>query len=169
MALLFLHGAGGYDDDLPLAAEIAGALAVDLSFPRLPDDAWGLEDWTAPVRRSLDAADADDLVAAHSFGASVLLHVLAEAGRAWPPRAVLLAMPEWGDDGGWEVADYAFTGPEPPAALSLHHCRDDEVVPFAHLARNAALLPSATRHAHAVGGHQFDGLAAAIAADLRRG
>lgn len=167
MGLLFLHGAGGYDDDLPLATAVAAALRVGLAYPRLPTEAWAFEDWAAPVRENLDAADPDDLVAAHSFGASILLRVLTEPGRARSSRVVLLAMPEW-SAGGWDVADYAFTGDEPAQELSLHHCRDDAVVPFAHLARNAALLPAAARHAHPAGGHQFDGLAEVIAADLAR-
>lgn len=40
--------------------------------------------------------------------------------------------------------------------ISLHHCRDDEVVPFEHLALNAARLPSATVVEHQRGGHQFE-------------
>ncbi|MCT9819510.1 alpha/beta hydrolase [Microbacterium sp. W1N] len=165
MALLFFHGAGGYDDDLPLASGIAAALGTELIYPALPTDDWGYEDWAAPIRRRVDAVAPDDLVVAHSFGASVLLRVLAERPRTHPARAVLLAMPEW-SEAGWDVADYAFRGPEPATTLSLHHCRDDDVVPFEHIARNAALLPSATRHEHAVGGHQFDGLAAVIAVDV---
>ncbi|RLK52144.1 hypothetical protein [Microbacterium telephonicum] len=63
MAPLFFHGAGGYDDDLPLATGIARALGMPLEYPRLPTEDWGLEDWARPVREGLDAASADDLVA----------------------------------------------------------------------------------------------------------
>ncbi|WP_194846540.1 hypothetical protein [Mumia zhuanghuii] len=50
-------------------------------------------------------------------------------------------------------------------AVSLDHCRDDEVVPFEHLALNAVRMPSARVVEHPAGGHQFVGLAEAIAAD----
>ncbi len=159
--LLFLHGAGGYDEDRPLADALGAALGADVDLPPLPDADMSFEAWAAPVRRSLAAHDAGDLVIAHSFGASILLRVLADGGPL-PNRAALLAMPDWGRQ-GWDVTAYAFDGPEPPVTLSLHHCRDDDVVPFAHLARNAALLPSAQVYPYDVGGHQFDGLAATIA------
>ena len=112
-----------------------------------------------------DRALGDDFVVAHSFGATMLLHVLAEREREAPGRATLLAMPDWGPE-GWNVADYAYTGHELTQTLSLHHCRDDEVVEFEHLALNATRLPGVALHAHDSGGHQFVGLAAEIADDL---
>ncbi len=167
MRLLFLHGAGAQVEDRALADALGEAAGAEVSMPLLPEDDMSFAAWAAPVRRALAAADPDDLLAAHSFGASVLLRVLAEGATA-PPRAVLLAMPDWSSD-GWDVADYAFDGPEPGTALSLHHCRDDEVVPPAHLTLHAARLPSAQVTLHDRGGHQFDGLAGVIAADLVRG
>lgn len=119
------------------------------------------------VRDALDTVSPDDVVAAHSFGASILLRVLAERQREAPRRVVLLAMPDWSPQ-GWDVADYAFTGPAPSQDISLHHCRDDDVVEFAHLALNSARFPRATVHAYDSGGHQFDGLAGVLAGDLLR-
>lgn len=97
----------------------------------------------------------------------MLLHVLAERARDVPGSVTLLAMPDW-SPAGWDVADYAFTGPEPGQAISLHHCRDDEVVEFSHLALNARRLPHAVLHAHGSGGHQFVALGAEIAHDMGR-
>lgn len=107
------------------------------------------------------------MIVGHSFGASILLKVLAQEQP--PPRtAVLLAMPDWGP-GGWNVPEYQFEGPEPASTLELHHCRDDDVVPFAHLTRHAERLLSAQVHEHQVGGHQFDGLIETLAASIIRG
>ncbi|MEU6641469.1 alpha/beta hydrolase [Saccharomonospora sp. NPDC046836] len=164
MRLLFFHGAGGFDDDRAIADDLGRALGSPINVPRLPDEDMSLEAWATPIRRSLGELRADDAVVAHSFGASVLLHVLAEGVPA-PSKVVLLAMPNWGPN-GWDVEDYAFGGTEPLLPFSLHHCRDDEVVPFVHLALNAAELPSARVREHASGGHQFDGLADTISADL---
>ncbi|MGB7362077.1 MAG: hypothetical protein WA931_03485 [Rhodococcus sp. (in: high G+C Gram-positive bacteria)] len=66
------------------------------------------------------------------------------------------------------MADYAYSGPEPDVALSLHHCRDDEEVPFEHLALYAAALPSAQVYEHPCGGHQFEGTLGAVASAIGR-
>ena len=166
MALLFIHGAGAYGRARPIADALGAALGVPVRLPRLPDDDMSLDRWAERIRDALDALEPPDVVVAHSFGASVLLQVLADRTRPLPRRAVLLAMPDWSAD-GWGVQEYAFDGPEPAQALSLHHCRDDEIVPFSHLASNVSRLPSATVHPHDTGGHWFDGLTAAIVADLR--
>lgn len=162
MRLAFFHGAGGYHEDRPLAAAVAAALGAALDYPRLPDHDMSVAGWTTPIIAGLRSLSAGDRVVAHSFGASMMLQALSRPVPA-PSGAVLLAMPSWAPD-AWDVADYAFTGPEPATRLRLHHCRDDDVVPFGHLALNAALLPSAALIEHDVGGHQFDGLAQAIAA-----
>ena len=165
MRLLFLHGAGGFETDRALADALGAALDCPAHLPHLPDDDMTVAAWAAAVRAELDRIADDDLVAAHSFGATILLHVLAE-NPPRPVRASLLATPDW-SPAGWDVAQYAFTGPEPGAALTLHHCRDDPEVPFDHLARNRAVLPTATVREYPSGGHQFDGLAGRVAADLR--
>lgn len=153
-ALLFLHGAGGFEEDGPLASRLAASIDADLVMPRMSDDDMSVESWASPIRRAVADLGPDDLVAGHSFGGSILLRVLVE--RLWPVRRVhLLAMPNWGED-GWEVEEYDFDGPEPPQSLTLHHCRDDAVVPFAHLALNTRVLPGAGVEVHATGGHQFE-------------
>lgn len=166
MRLLFVHGAGGYDEDRPFAEDLADTLGASLDLPQLPDEDMSVEAWARPLRRGLAALGPADVVVAHSFGASILLHVLGEDLPSAPAKGVLLAMPDWGPQ-GWGVEDYVHAGPEPAIHLSLHHCRDDEVVPFAHLALAAAALPSARVHEYPSGGHQFDGRIEAIAADVR--
>lgn len=170
MALLFVHGAGAEDEDRPLAEALAKSLRLELRYPRISDADMSLEAWAKPVRAALDALAPDDVVVAHSFGATVLVRVLGEPARsrALPRAATLLAMPDWGPT-GWDVAAYVISGAEPPQTLSLHHCRDDEVVPFAHLALSAARLPSASVHAHPRGGHQLvlGDTIEAVAADVR--
>ncbi|QTV80503.1 alpha/beta fold hydrolase [Microbacterium sp. NIBRBAC000506063] len=100
MTLLFIHGAGGYDDDSPLAEAIGAALGTPAHLPRLPDDDMTFDGWASRIRRALDALEPDDVVAAHSFGASLLVKVLAERVRPLPRRAVLLAMPDWNPRAG---------------------------------------------------------------------
>lgn len=158
--LLFFHGAGGFDEDGPLASSLVEHLGADLVMPRLSDTDMSFVGWAAPIRSALAGLGPDDLVVGHSFGASILVRVLAE--RSWAVRrAVLLAMPNWGPE-GWDVKDYAFEGPEPPQSLTLHHCLDDVVVPFSHLALNSRVLPAARVEAHTEGGHQFEHLASVL-------
>jgi predicted alpha/beta hydrolase family esterase len=164
--LLFLHGAGGYDGDRLVADALGGALGRPVDFPRLPETDMSYGAWARAVRSSLSAVDPTDVVVAHSFGASILLRVLAEGTPVTLSRATLLATPDWTPH-GWDVAEYAFTGPVPAVPLSMHHCRDDEVVPFDHLALHGARLPHADVHEHASGGHQFEGRTDALAATLR--
>ncbi|MCZ4077686.1 alpha/beta hydrolase [Rhodococcus sp. H36-A4] len=161
--LLYFHGAGGFIDDRPIAEGLADRLGCAVEMPHIPDEDMSFEAWATIVRRCMDAMKSGDLVVAHSFGASILLRVLAEKRRAIPSNAVLLAMPDWTPQ-GWDVEDYAFTGPEPEMALALHHCRDDDVVPFAHLKLHSIRLPSASVHEHRSGGHQFVGVLDTIAA-----
>ncbi|WP_423201576.1 alpha/beta fold hydrolase [Gordonia hongkongensis] len=96
--LFFIHGAGGYADDGPLAEALAAALDATLDMPRFSDDDMSIEAWARPIRRRLVGLDADDHVVAHSFGATVLMHVFADADVV-SRSAVLLAMPNWGPDG----------------------------------------------------------------------
>ena len=166
MRILFVHGAGGCDVDRALATAIGSRLGAPVDMPRIPGDDMSVEAWAAPTRRHLAELGPDDVVVGHSFGATVLQWVLAE--QAWSPgRALLLAMPDWSVD-GWDVAQYVHRGAEPPMPVTLHHCRDDEVVPFGHLALNVARLPSAEAIPHPHGGHQFEGLTDALASGLSR-
>lgn len=159
--LVFLHGAGGYVDDGPLARGLGQACGAEVELPRLPDDDMSVAAWAVPVRGALAGLDADDRVVGHSFGATVLLHVLADGLELAAP-VTLLAMPDWGPE-GWDVAEYVPGRVGAGVPITLHHCRDDEVVEFGHLALAAARLPSARVVAHDRGGHQFEGLAEVIA------
>lgn len=161
-----MHGAGGYADDRVLADALAGQLGAGLEMPQLPAEDMSVAAWAEPIGYALDGLGAEDIVVAHSFGATILLHVLA-ARPAAPEHATLLAMPDWGPQ-GWDVGNYVPPAPGSATHLTLHHCRDDQVVPFEHLALAKERLPHARVVTHETGGHQFDGCAAALAAAAQR-
>ncbi|KAB1648456.1 alpha/beta hydrolase [Pseudoclavibacter endophyticus] len=149
----------------PAVGAVTGAtVGVEPVVPRFPADDMSYGAWAAVARAELGRLGERDAVFAHSFSASTLLKLVSEERiRAVPPIA-LLAPPEWTPD-GWNVADYAFDGPEPLVSITLHHCTDDEIVPFAHMALLAARLPRARVVEHPAGGHSFDGRLGAVAAD----
>jgi predicted alpha/beta hydrolase family esterase len=83
----------------------------------------------------------------------------------------VIATPFWGADEFWKW-DEARLPPDAAARLAgiprifLYHSRDDEVVPFAHLALYAALLPQATIREVDGRGHQFGNDLAEVARDI---
>jgi hypothetical protein len=85
--------------------------------------------------------------------------------------AYVLAAPTW-DDNQWNFDDLKL--PRKIAEkfalipwIFFYHCRDDEIVPFAHLALHAAQIPRAITRAISHGGHQFGNDLARIAMDIR--
>lgn len=168
MAVLFVHGAGGWTEDQPMVRELHAGLGLEVSAPRFPDDDMSAAAWRSELDSHLDALGPGVAVVGHSFGASMaLLHAADSAAGSDPVGLVLLAMPFWGSQ-GWQ-AEYALpAGAALPRGLPvfLHHCRDDAVVPFGHLQRHAARLPGALARPHSTGGHQFEGRMGAVADDV---
>lgn len=85
----------------------------------------------------------------------------------------LLATPYWNGEGIW-TWDEARLSDDVAAKLAsiqpivLYHSRDDEVVPFAHLALYASSLPQATIRAVDGRGHQFENDLTDVAEDIAR-
>lgn len=164
MKMVFVHGAGGFDEDRAIADPLAAAVDAKLSYLTLPTEDMSFAAWGDVIGPALGSLSGDDVVVAHSFGASALMPLVAAVGT--PAKVVLMAMPDWGPD-GWDVEEYAWAGNEPAVRLSIHHCRDDEIVSFDHLALHRINFPSATFHEHTSGGHQFVDLTNTLAADVR--
>lgn len=170
MGILFVHGAGGWVDDQPLAGQLRTGLDTGVDMPRFPDADMSAASWRARLDRQLESGEPDQVMVGHSFGSTTLLLRLADG---WPDRPmprgfVLLATPYWGTE-GWQ-AEYALpAGFAPPEGVPvfLHHCRDDETVPFEHLDRFASLLPDTVIRRHEAGGHQFEGQMPAVIEDVR--
>lgn len=169
--VLFIHGAGegAHAEDSILAARLQQVLGAgyQVHAPMLPetDPAYSL--WRNQIESELQTLVTPVLVG-HSFGGSILLQYLSE-GQPTVPLAglVLLATPFWGAP-EWEVADYALppdfaTQLRPSLPIYLFHCRDDEIVPFDHLARYAEIVPQALTCAIERGGHQFEDEIKAVA------
>lgn len=175
--VLFIHGAGAgaYEEDELLVASLQNALgpAYAIQYPKMPtEDGATYDDWKAPIENELARLDQAAGLVGHSVGGSVLLKYLSET-RVAPAIAGLfvIAAPCWGGDEFWKwdearlPSDVAVRLAYLPR-IFLYHSRDDEIVPFAHLAFYEALLPQAILREVDGPGHQFGNDLAEVAQDI---
>ena len=175
--VLFVQGGGegAYQEDEILAEnlrEVLGA-AFDVRYPKMPDEASpDSEAWKVTIARELAALDGEVVLVGHSVGAFVLLKYLSEDAVEKPIAGLfLIAAPFVGTE-GWQIEedalpeDFASKLPE-GLPVFLYHSRDDEWVPFTHLALYAEKLPQATIHEFDGRGHQFDGDLSEVARDIK--
>ncbi len=176
--VLFIHGGGqgAYEEDKKLAASLRDVLgaAYGVRCPKMPDeDSPEYEAWKDQIAKELTALDGEVTLVGHSLGASILLKYLSEEKEEKPVAGVfLVAPPYWGAE-DWEVGEYALQAdfasrlPE-ELPVFFYHSRDDEWVPFAHLALYAEKLPRATFREFDGRGHQFDDNLSEVARDIKR-
>ncbi len=177
--VLFIHGAGegAFEEDGLLVASLQSALgpAYEVRYPKMPEeDSATYADWKAPIERELASLDDAVILVGHSVGGSVLIKYLSEQQLDKPISSVfLLATPYWGADEFWKW-DEAHLGQDVATKLAsiprifLYHSRDDDTVPFAHLALYAAKLPQATVREFDRRGHQFGNDLTEVAEDIRK-
>jgi uncharacterized protein len=178
--ILFIHGSGGegaYEEDGLLVASLQNALgaAYEVRYPKMPlQESAGYTEWKAQIAKAVSALDEEVILVSHSVGGSILLKYLVEEQAEKSIAGLfLLAVPYFGGDENWNYPDmylpqdFATKLPAIPQ-IFLYHSRDDEVVPFAHLALYAAKLPQAIIREFDGRGHQFGNNLAEVAEDIRR-
>ena len=174
--VLFIHGAGegAHEEDRRLAESLQDSLGAgyEVRFSKMPnEDSPEYEEWKGRISEELADMGNGTILVGHSFGASILLKYLSEES---PERSVagvfLVATPYWGTD-DWEVNEYAL--PEDFASklpdglpVFFYHGRDDEVVPFEHLALYAERIPRATFCGFDGLGYQFEDDLSEVAWDV---
>ena len=122
--------------------------------------------WRDRIARELAALDGEVTLVGHSLGASILLKYISEERTATP----IVAAPYWGVE-DWEVDEYVLQedfASKLPEGLPMffYHSRDDEWVPFAHLALYAERVPQAIFREFDGRGHQFDDDLSEVAHDI---
>jgi uncharacterized protein len=178
--VVFVHGAGAgaYEADTPLVESLRGALgpAWEVRYPRMPlDDEAGYHDWVERIAAALPSPGDELVLVGHSVGGSVLLRYLCDEPPAAPVTVLaVLAAPFWGADDFWQWDEARLPGAAAERLsvlprILLYHARDDEVVPFAHLAMYGARLPRAVLRPLEAGGHQFSGGLGDVARDIADG
>jgi len=144
----------------------------ELRSPIMPDpDKPAYAPWKERLEKELAALEDEAIVVGHSLGGSVVLKVLSETKHTRPIAGIfLVATPFWGGSGEVEEfalrKDFAARLPKTPR-VSLHHSRDDDVVPFAHLALYGEALPRATVRELDGYGHLFKKRCRELVADIR--
>ena len=148
-------------------------VAFDVRYPKMPDEASpDSEAWKDTIARELAALNGEVVLVGHSVGAFVLLKYLTEEAVEKPVAGLFLVSAPFVGTEGWQVEedalreDFASKLPE-GLPVFLYHSRDDEWVPYAHLALYAEKLPQATIHEFDGRGHQFDGDLSEVARDIK--
>lgn len=178
--VLFIQGAGegAYDADKALAASLRKALGTEyeVHYPAMVDeDNAPYDQWTQQIEQELAGMQGAIVLAGHSVGASVLIKWLSETEVKQPIAGIFLtATPFWGGD-GWRYEGYeelelpqgAADKVPKDAPIFLYHCRDDETVPFSHLALYAQVFPQATVRELDAGGHQLNDDLSEVVRDMK--
>lgn len=176
--VLFVHGGGegAHEVDERLAANLQDGLgaAYDVRCPQMPEeDSAGYEAWRDRISQELAALDGEMILVGHSAGGSVLLKYLSEGKLERPVGGLFLIAPPYFGAEDWEVGEYELRedfASKLPGELPVffYHSRDDEVVPFVHLALYREKLPQAHFHEVDGRGHQFDDDLSEVARDIER-
>jgi len=177
--VLFIQGGGegAHAADAPLVESLRQALGAghEVHFAQMPDEGDpNVAAWKRKIAAELRHLPGAVTLVAHSVGGSILLKYLSEEPvQARIAGLFLLAAPSW-DGQRWAFDDLLLPSDLAEKLASIprlffYHCRDDEEVPFEHLALHGARLPRAITRAFARGGHQFGNNLKAVAADIRAG
>lgn len=173
--ILFIQGAGGFEEDKKLANSLQAHLGSDyqVHFPAMPDENNPKYPvWKEAIAQELAKLDGPLILGGHSLGASLMLRYVAEEKIAQPITGLfLVATPFW-DANDPDLAEYALAddfASHLPKNLPIffYHSRGDEWVPFEHMAMYADKLPNATTRDFDGRGHQFNDDLSEVAADIK--
>ncbi|MDB5148236.1 MAG: hypothetical protein JWQ57_2256 [Mucilaginibacter sp.] len=145
----------------------------EIIYPRLQSDDNTLDfGWLKQIEKEIDKLSDGVILVAHSLGASMLLKYLSENEVSKKVSGIfLLATPFWSGKEDWVQGlklreDFAESLPK-DSRIFFYHCRDDEGVPFDHLASYRNKLPPATFREIGRGGHQFGNDLNLVATDIK--
>jgi predicted alpha/beta hydrolase family esterase len=166
--VILIHGAGipqmdAGSGDWQSGLQAALGSGYEVLRPQMPDpENPHYEAWKARVEALLREARHEVVLVGHSLGGVVLLKYLAENDVGSHISGVFAVATPWfgGEDKDWDVPQFALrddlTRLERVPRILLYHSRDDEVVPFAHLAIYGKHLPHATVRPFDDRGHYFN-------------
>jgi uncharacterized protein len=174
--VLFIQGAGegAYEEDEKLAASLQEALGAEYQvvYPKMPNEASPEDEaWMAQISKELASLEGKVILVGHSAGGGVLLKYLLKKNVTKPITGIfLISTPYWSpedeEDNEYTLHEGFASHLPKGAPIFLYHSRDDEWVPFAHLALYAEKIPQATIREFEGRGHQFNNDLSEVAADI---
>lgn len=174
--VLFIQGggAGAHDADAMLATSLQDALGdhYQVWYPQIPhEEQPEYHAYRAQIAASLASLDEPVILVGHSLGAFTLVRFLSEKQTTHQIAGIFLIAAPYVGVGGWQDAQYATPdnlAPRLPGEVPIYcyHSRDDESVPFSHLALYAKRLPHAVIR-EVDGGHQLNNDVSAVAKDIK--
>jgi uncharacterized protein len=175
--VIFFHGGGSEEDyhaDAKLVASLKPKLGVKYSvhYPLLPNNGTPDLGRRKQISHEISATEDNAILVAHSLGASMLLACLSETKINKRIAGIfLISTPFWSGEEDWvkafKLQPNFSENLDKEIPLFFYHCRDDDEVPFAHLATYRQQLPWATFRELAVGGHQLDNDLTIVANDIK--
>lgn len=176
--VLFIQGAGegAYEEDKNLSDSLQDALGTEyhVLYPKMPNEESPKDEaWITQISKELALLDSIVILVGHSAGGAVLLkYLLLKEDIAKPIAGIfLISIPYWGpedEEGEKYPLHEGFASQLPKGVpIFLYHSRDDEWVPFSHLAMYAKQIPQATIREFEGRGHQFNNDLSEIAADIK--
>ena len=175
--VLFIQGAGegAYEEDEKLVKSLREMLGPEynVQHPKMPEEEdQGYEVWKTRISKELDALDDWGILVGHSLGSSMLLKYLSEENIESSIAGIfLIAAPYWGT-GGWQMDEFTLDEGHASKLLKavpvyFYHSRDDDTVPFTHLALHREKFPHAIVREFDGRGHQFNNDLSEVAADIQ--
>jgi uncharacterized protein len=175
--VLFVQGGGdgGFEEDARLASSLQTELGdtYKVHYPEMPsDDSLPDFGWLQQIGDEITAIKGEVILVGHSLGASMLLKYLSEKDVKKKISGIfLIATPFWSGDENWVQGlklkeDFQDKMPR-NVPVFLYHCRDDQEVPFQHLAIYSRKLPNSVVHEIDSGGHQLDNDLSMVANDIK--
>jgi len=159
-------GEGAHLEDKALADYLGAALGPEylLTYPKFPGlETIAYDAWRDQLRDELEKLGNGGLIVAHSLGGSAVLKYFSEEATACAIAGLFLVAPPYkGNDGEWGTDDFAMdagAASRLSAAMPIfiYHSRDDEWVPFAHLAQWTSKMPGMVARQFDDRGHSFTG------------
>jgi uncharacterized protein len=175
--VLFIQGGGGEEDytaDAKLVDSLQKALGETyvVHYPLLPEESAPDFGRKKQISKEISSIKGEIILVAHSLGASMLLKYLSESQVQKKIAGIfLISTPFWSGDEDWKQGlklhkDFSDKIPK-GVPVFLYHSKDDEEVPFEHLALYAQNLPQATVREIASGGHQLNNDLSLVAKDIK--
>lgn len=175
--VLFIGGGdnGGYEADQKLVDSLRQSLGTGyfVNYPELQtDDSAPDYGWLEQIGNIISRTGTDFILAAHSFGASMILKYLSENDSANQIRGIfLISTPFWSGNEDWKqgfLLQENFAEKLPKGVpVFLYHCTDDQEVAVEHLFLYAEQVPQATIRQIATGGHELNNDLSIVANDIK--